>query len=306
MAKVVLPTTDLMFKKILASNDHKTITQGFIADFFGVDVELNDIRIVNPYSISAYPHMGGGRRLRETLRDVTLEVRNTNVAVEMQLRAHETFPKRGLFYWADLFTGGYGRGAKRRRQEPDDDYFANLRPTWAMNILGQPLLKCPHAYHMFTLHDAHWDEEMLPELIRFGFYELTKPDTNAEDFPRLARWRGFLRSGQADTADPEYLQEAASIIEYVNLSSEERSMIDAAEKWELDQRADRYYAKKEAREEGLAEGRAEGRAEGSRQNQLANARAALRLGLNRADVAEITGLDAATVKQLADDLAPAS
>jgi len=55
------------------------------------------------------------------------------------------------------------------------------------------------------------------------------------------------------------------------------------------------------REEGKELGRADGIVQGTRETQLANARVALRMGLAHADVAEITGLDPATIDQLAQE-----
>ncbi|MCL1912386.1 MAG: Rpn family recombination-promoting nuclease/putative transposase [Eubacteriaceae bacterium] len=48
------PTNDLLFKKMLASEEPKDITQGFIRDFFGIEADLGEINIVAPYSINAY------------------------------------------------------------------------------------------------------------------------------------------------------------------------------------------------------------------------------------------------------------
>jgi len=88
----------------------------------------------------------------------------------------------------------------------------------------------------------------------------------------------------------------------VNLSQKERDMDALLEKFRADQYGQIASAREDGRDqgriEGLAEGRVEGLAEGVRQNQVANARAALRMGLSVTDVAAITGLDVAAVRQL--------
>jgi len=72
------------------------------------------------------------------------------------------------------------------------------------------------------------------------------------------------------------------------------------------QKAERLNAWKEGFAKGFAqgfvEGFAEGRAEGARENQLATAKTALLMGITHADVAQLTGLDAATVDELARQL----
>jgi len=286
MAKIVMPTTDLGFKKILASNEHKTITQGFIADFFGLHVKLDDIHIVNPYSIKTYPDPtqdDPAQILRHTSRDVTVEVDLVDMTVELQMRHQPTFVQRAYYYLADLYTSGYNRDLDTASLDPDR--YSSLRPAWSINILGEAMFDCPHSYHMFTLHDHATGEELAPELVRFGFYELTKTDAQ----PQMARWRDFLTTGQASASDPDYLREAASIIEYINLSPQERHMIDAMEKASADYDAGLYWA----------------RHDGIQETRLSTGRAALRLGIPHDQVAEITSLDADTVSQLAEELASA-
>jgi len=57
-------TNDLLFKKVLSSEENKDITQGFINDFCGLDVACDDIHIVNSYSIELSPcHSARSRRI---------------------------------------------------------------------------------------------------------------------------------------------------------------------------------------------------------------------------------------------------
>ena len=123
-------------------------------------------------------------------------------------------------------------------------------------------------------------------LARLGFFELSKDGAS----PQQTRWRDFLTTGAAQSSDPEYLREAASIIEYVNLSSEERHMADLHEKFIADRDAALYWAEQNGIEQGLE------------RNRFDNACAALRRGLSRDDIVAITGLDAATVDRLADEM----
>ena len=48
------PLNDLLFKKMLATESQKHILQGFIKDFFEMDVALDEIILVTPYSIKSY------------------------------------------------------------------------------------------------------------------------------------------------------------------------------------------------------------------------------------------------------------
>ena len=55
--KQIDPLNDLLFKKMLSSEDQKAILQGFIRDFFNIDAALNEILLVTPYSIKTYKEL---------------------------------------------------------------------------------------------------------------------------------------------------------------------------------------------------------------------------------------------------------
>jgi len=267
------PTSDLGFKKILASEDHKTITQGFIKDFFGLNVELDDIHIINPYSIHEFEDGESTQKLRQTLRDITIEVVNTDLAVEMQVRREGHFVQRALYYLDDLYISHYNDRQHR---------YMDLRPVWSMNLMGHQLFDDQRALHTFSYRDDLTSERLSPVLKRLGFFELTKTGATT---PELSSWRDFLVTGQSQDDDPTYIRSAADIIRWVNLSQEERNMDKLLEKAIADQEDALDFA----------------REEGARETQLANARVALKMGLSHADVAEITGLDPATIDQLAQE-----
>jgi len=282
MPQATTPQTgDLEFKKMLGSTDHLRITQGFIQDFFGLHVRLDQIEIAAPYSINRYHDILAtgdaqqSRDLRETLRDVTIRVGLADLTLELQIRKETNFAKRALFYLANLYTSNYDR-------DPIAGRYASLRPVWQLCILGHRMFACPHGFHMFCLYDREAEEALDPELMRLGFLELHKPDTD----PARARWQRLLLTGQSADGDPSYLQEAASIIGQANLSPKEHAVISLMEQYEAI-REDEMMA---ARDDGI------------RETQLANARAALRWGVPASGVVEITGLDAATVDQLAAEL----
>ena len=267
------PTSDLGFKKILASEDHKTITQGFIKDFFGLNVELDDIHIINPYSIHKFEDGESTQKLRQTLRDITIQVDSADLTVEMQVRREGHFIQRALYYLDDLYVSHYNQHQHR---------YMDLHPVWSMNLMGRQLFDDQRALHTFSLRDDLTCQPLRPVLTSLGFFELTKTGATT---PALSRWRDFLVTGQSQDGDPTYIHSAADIIRWVNLSQKERNMDKLLEKAIADQEDALDFA----------------REEGARETQLANARVALKMGLARADIAEITGLDPAAVDQLAQE-----
>jgi len=282
------PTSDLGFKKILASEDHKTITQGFIKDFFGLQVGLDDIHIVNPYSIHTIEQIEDGvatQKLQQTLRDITIQVDTADLAVEMQVRKEGHFIRRAMYYLDDLYVSHYNHQQHR---------YMDLRPVWSMNLTGHQLFDDQRALHMFSYRDDLTSEQLAPVLKRLGFFELIKTGTAT---PELSRWRDFLLTGDAQDDDPAYICSAADIIRWVNLSQKERDMDKVLEKAIATQEDAIDYA----REEGIEQGIAQGMERGAREAQLASARVALKMGFTHTDVAEITGLDPATIGQLAQE-----
>ena len=292
-AHVTKPTHDLAFKKILASEDHKSVTQGFIADFFGLQVDADDLTITNPYSISVVEEtLDDGsdervERLYQTFRDITVDVDHLDVTVELQICKQDYFLQRAFYYAARLYTSRY-------HLHPGLERYSDLRPVWSMSVLGEPIFGCEHGFHMFTLRDADLGEGLDPELVRLGFFELSKSTNVTAHY----HWQHFLDTGEAGEGAPFYIQEAADMISDVNLSQKERDMDALLEKFRADQYGQIASARREGRDEGLAQGRTEGLARGVRETQVANARAALGMGLAVADVAAITGLDVVAVRQL--------
>ena len=123
----------------------------------------------------------------------------------------------------------------------------------AINVLGHGHFLCRHAVHMFPLKEVLWpDEGLALRWLKIGFVEFRKDVfAAAEQRP----WCEFLRTGQAPAGAPGYLEEAATIIKYINLTGEEQAVIDLAEKG----LATREAELKREREHGEARG--EGRAQ---------------------------------------------
>jgi len=54
MTERIPPTSDLAFRKILASPENRDVLQGIIGDFFEIRPAIEDITIANTYDIKAY------------------------------------------------------------------------------------------------------------------------------------------------------------------------------------------------------------------------------------------------------------
>ena len=306
-----LPTQDKVFRKVLANEQHLTIIQGFIKDFFNYQVDLKDIRVLNPYNINNYQtevstvstHADAGDavtvancdagqtedtnvengdfkdtasgetsvmaelRLREIIHDVRLAVVDTaDLIIEMQLTTQAHFLKRIMLYVAEAYSANYARKAGT------GVHYESLKPVWSINIVDFDLdptarIKPTATDNAITESSVGggvvFDESLLfcelkdqynrpvqPELFKVVFFDLRIPSTN----PTVEAWRQYFLTGLVPATAPDYLQEAARIIEYQNLTVKERKVFTE------EQRARDTYENiiHSQRQYGRAEGRVEG------------------------------------------------
>jgi hypothetical protein len=311
----LLPIGDLAFKKLLASEDHKTVTQGFIADFFGFEVDVDQIRIETPYSIQ--PHdlgadQEGLTRLRQTLRDVTLAI-NTNVdlIIEVQQQVSRWFEQRAIHYLCGRYQSHYGATGGRVGgpfgglvgglvggpiAKGLDSQFSPLRPVHGLNITVEPFAPRDHpAFAMFEFANLAWGLTTTRRLLHWGYFDLSLTFGLTD---RQAAWRQFLLTGQAPPGAPAYLEEAASMMEYVNLRGEERAMVDVLEKALATENDIRVHQRWEGLEEGLERGLVEGLERGEARKAQQIAARMLAMGMDPVVVAEATGLSLDQLRDL--------
>jgi len=300
----ILPTGDLAFKKVLGSEENKDILAGFIDDFFGVRAE--DIAIERPYSIAQCRELlarGEVAKLRQTLKDVSATFKTADFVLEVQIKRTSYYEERSLYYPFERFVQNYARvDAVKAEAERRPIRYSGLRPIYAMNILGYRLFgEDEDALRIFELYDPKRGKKF-KDLLKIGFFELRKENIETAN---QKHWRDYFVGGTANACAPEYIKKASKIIEYVNMSEEERKVISAMERMEANDEAERYYIATEnraiGRAEGIAEGEARGLAEGiakGRAEISAVARNLLSMGLSAGQVAEATGLSAGDIEKI--------
>ena len=139
MEKRIPATSDLAFKKVLASEENKDILSGLIHDFFGVVAE--NLTIINPYSIDVCKDFAEGRKdmsvLRQTLNDITATFRMADFVSELQIRKTRYFDERSIYYPLKRFCDNYSiPGRMEIGADGKPNRCSSLRPVYALNILG--------------------------------------------------------------------------------------------------------------------------------------------------------------------------
>jgi predicted transposase/invertase (TIGR01784 family) len=259
--KRVSPLNDLAFKKVFGSIGNEDILAGLIQDFFGY--EPKKIEINNPYSIKAYKEAQKNgiiaNVLRETRRDISAKFEVADFTTELQIQKNDWFDVRSVYYAFDGFCNNYNRAATDGLYGEDAGRYASLRPVYALNILGHKYFDDEDAYRLFDLYDAIRKKRFKTELLRIGYFEFGK--TNLET-PNHKYWSAYFMGKELPGDAPTYMKKASNIISYTNLQKEEREMIDYADLYEQDRKAEKATAKREGHREGHREGRREGRREG--------------------------------------------
>ena len=269
--RIIMPTSDLAFKKVMSSEENKDILSGLIEDFFGIKPE--DLTIENPYSIAICAELaekGQVSKLRETLKDIAATMKSADFTAEIQLRKTLYFDERFLYYPFERYCQNYSREeAMHTNASGKLMRMSSLRPIYALNILGYTHFDDVEALRILELCDQKKNKRLEKEYIRIALFELTK---EILDTPNQKHWRDYFLTGNANTNAPDYIKRASQIIQYVNLNKEERRMISMMEKLEEIDLAEKEYRFNEGmvigKKAGLLEGEKKGLIKGEKKGLI--------------------------------------
>ena len=226
--KRISPTGDLGFKKVLGSEENKDILAGLIKDFF--DVTAEEITIESPYSIALCKRVAQGKEetlLSETIKDVAASFRTADFVSEVQIKKTLFFDERSLYYPLDRFCKNYDKAGHMTADAKGRPIrFSSLRPVYALNILGYNHFQDEDALRIFELYDPV-RQKSFKQLLRLGYFELKKRGIETSN---QGHWHDYFNTGEVNPEAPEYIRRASGIIEYINLSEEERDVARTLEK----------------------------------------------------------------------------
>jgi predicted transposase/invertase (TIGR01784 family) len=244
------PTGDLAFKKVFASIEHTDVLGGLINDFFGIVAE--EIAIANPYSIEVCKSLKGDiSQLRYVLRDIAATFKTADFVSEMQMYGNQHPDERFTYYLCKRFCGNYGVAGKMkigRNGKPNP--YSSLRPVYALNILDFTHYDDNIPFRVFGQYDHVRNLRPKKEFLHYACFELTKTNIETEN---QRHWHDYFKLGVVKPEAPEYIKKASDIIEYVNLSEEERNMADALEKARDTMQDELDYSFFEGKDEGKLE-----------------------------------------------------
>ena len=228
--KRIPATSDLAFKKVLASEENKEILSGLIQDFF--DVIPEDLTILNPYSIDVFKEYAKDGAdisvLRQILRDITATFKVADFVSELQVSKTRFFDERSLYYPLRRFCDNYNAaGSMELGVDGKPNRYSSLRPVYALNILDYTHFSDEDSLRIFELYDPERNKRPNINFLRIGYFELTKDKIETAN---QRHWHKYFKTGEASADAPCYIKKASNIIEVVNLGKEERQVLDVLEK----------------------------------------------------------------------------
>ncbi|MGM0168937.1 hypothetical protein IGI39_004692 [Enterococcus sp. AZ135] len=289
-----LPTNDLLFKKMLTSEDSSHILKAFIKDLLGL--EFQSLKPKETYHIDSYKKTYKETAIFRTEVDVLATAEDgSHTTIECQIQSHAYFHERAVFYLAEAFRSPFGNLEASEVEQKNN--FSSLRPAYGINIVDFHLFdRNEQALQLFRLLN---EETYRPfqnrdgkELLILCFLSL-KNQNVAKKSPAY-HWQYFLKTGEILSDSPEYLKEAKRKIDFLTLESEEKEMIMKIDKSKAIHDAVFATAIEEAEERGILQGR-----EQEKRSLVLNL---LKLSLPLSQISEASGVDIETLKKWQKEL----
>ena len=267
--KKYLPTNDLLFKKMLTSEDSLHILKAFVNDL--LETDFKELQPKQTYHIdsyiSNYEKAQQKPKVQYTEVDILATTEDgTQTTIECQIQPHDHFNSRALFYLIEAFRSSLGK--KKSKNIIKDNLFSSLHPAYGINIIDFHLADAQgDALRRFRLLDEKTQQPFLgdqqEELLILCFLSLKSK--NIQPNSAVHHWQTFLKTGEVATGAPEYIKEAKQRIDFYNLGREEQKMIMKIDKAEAISNAVMSTKLNQGRREGLEQGLKQGMKKGMRQ-----------------------------------------
>ena len=243
--------TDIAFKKIFGSEQHKEILIGLLNALLELegDTCIKDVTLKNPWQPPDIP------LLKETILDIkAVDNRGVSFLVEMQIRDTNFFDKRALYYTAKAYTGQIKKG----------ENYPKLNQVIFIGILD---FNSFDGDNYLTRHLILNRDTLKQELrdIEFNFIELKKFTKSEEELESIIeKWIYFIKNADNLTMIPKNAEAIPELNEAYKLASMNawtEEELDIYEYWQIRDAGDRYKIQEEF-EKGLEKGKIEGKNEG--------------------------------------------
>jgi len=291
---------DLIFHKTFASEANVEILAGLTRDIYGI--EPKSVTILDPYDIRTYweRNKDGTRmnRMRHTRKDIRARLETSDLTIELQVEKDNYFVQRSLKYLSETYVGNYNQalreGVARTGRQGDAMVFgdneamilsryASLRPVYSLNIVNFTMFRDEFPLRVLELYDPKRGLSLDKEWLSVAYFELRKPHVETE---HQGFWRDYFLGNPLPERAPEYIRKAAKLLDYANLTQEERKMFDRDEYAQSAYESELYTSWCIGHDEGKAEGK------------LDDARRMNADGMDPALIEKYTGLSKEKIEEL--------
>ena len=279
-----LPTNDLLFKKMLTSEDSPNILKAFVRDLLGIGFKI--LRPKETYHIDSYKQSYDETAIFRTEVDIlAIAEDSSHTTIECQIQSHAYFHERAIFYLAEAFRAPFGNLETKEAEKKNN--FSSLRPAYGINIVDFHLFdRKEPALQQFRLISKETFRPFLnkegKELLILCFLSLKNKTIDQKS--AAYHWQYFLKTGEVIDAAPDYIKEAKKKTDFLTLESEEKEMIMKIDK----AKAIREAELEEAQEKGI------------QQEKRRLAVKLFKMGISVEQVSEATGLDIKLVRELTE------
>ena len=284
---------DYAFKKLFGRVENRDILAEFLSLVTGIEQkDFEEIRIEDPLLLPQVLDKKAG------ILDLKLRLADgRKINVEIQNYWTDFFPRRSLYYWADMYAGDLEKG----------DKYDRLEKCITINLLNESFPftdKCHSIYKLLEIEEY----TELDELLEIHFLDLTKilpsglkamAEISAEDLGLLERWLIFIQTSNKEVRaamakGSATLEKANRVMEEFYMDGQERINYKAALKYERDYHSMMAWM----REEGEKIGEKRGLQQGRRSEKLQTARNMKVNGLSVEMIRKCTGLTAEQIAEL--------
>ena len=289
---------DYAFKKLFGTEENKDIMSRFVSLATGInEADFKDVKIANnELSSQFYKDKTGRLDIKIILKD------GKKINVEMQNTYFHYYPKRSIFYWAELFIENFKKS---------DEYYS-LNKCIGINILNAPFPLKDKMHSIYKILETE-DYSPLDDVLEIHFLDLTR--LTGSEITEFEKWLLFIRTDDSNirrqlAEENPMIAKANEVMNIFYLSDEERQAYLAASHYESDRASMLGESKREGIAEGMlkgmakgmakgrAKGREEGRAEGFYDAKVETAKRLLEMGLALPDIVKATTLSESEIKKL--------
>lgn len=270
--------TDIAFKKVFGSEQHKDILIGFLNAVLDLhdDKRIVEVTLKNPWQP---PDLS---ILKETILDIkVVDNRGVSFIVEMQVEKKYSFQKRAQYYTAKAYTSQIDKG---------EDY-PKLGQVIFIGILDFSFFEGEDCLTRHLILNQATQRQELKD-IEFNFIELAKFDKTEEQLEGVFdKWIYFIKNAGNLTIIPqsaEAIPELSNAYTQASVFSWTKDELEVYEYWRMEETSDRYKIQEEY-EKGIEKGKAEER--------LENARKMKQFGVAVEIIMQVTGLSLEEVER---------